>query len=183
VKKYIGVFLICFSVILFSGCRDMSPEAPDTNTEGRTDGSTKDKNTTSDTGDTDSRKMDTNKSTNDTTNNDVIPSSTKYQDGTYTEKGDAWEHGNEEAMVVISDGKIKEVTLRRLDKEGKEVDYEQWTGKEINGKVYPDLKKAREDMANAIVDKQTYDVDSISGATVSSENWKLATKRALEEAK
>ncbi|NSW90715.1 MAG: FMN-binding protein [Firmicutes bacterium] len=107
----------------------------------------------------------------------------RYKDGTFVGVGDKWQYGNEDATVVINDGKIRSINLRRLDTEGNEVDYDNWTGKEINGKLYPNLKKFRKDLADAMIEKQTYEVDAISGATVSSENWKLAVKRALEKAK
>ncbi|WP_423241293.1 FMN-binding protein [Petroclostridium xylanilyticum] len=32
-----------------------------------------------------------------------------------------------------------------------------------------------------MLQKQTYEVDSVTGATISSINWKLAVKRALEK--
>lgn len=113
--------------------------------------------------------------TDDTTN--------KWKDGTYTAEGDEWDYGSENSTVVIEDGRMTEITLRRLDKTGTEVDYETWTGQEIDGKVYPNLKQYKEDMAKKMIDKQSTDVDSIAGATVSSDNWKVATKRALDKAK
>lgn len=106
----------------------------------------------------------------------------KYKDGEYRGEGNPWEYGAEDATVVIKDGKITDITLRRLDKEGNEVNYNDWTGEEKNGKTYPNLKQYRMDLAKEMVDKQTYEVDSISGATVSSDNWKMAVKRALEKA-
>ncbi|WP_432405409.1 FMN-binding protein [Wukongibacter sp. M2B1] len=106
----------------------------------------------------------------------------KYKDGTYEGKGDPWEYGSEDATVVIENEKIEEITLRRLDKEGNEVNYDDWTGQEVDGKTYPNLKQYREDMANEMIEKQSYEVDTISGATVSTNNWKIAVKRALEEA-
>ena len=106
-----------------------------------------------------------------------------YKDGTYDGEGDEWQYGAENATVVISDGKMSEITLRRLDKEGNEVDYDMWTGAEKDGKTYPNLKQHRIDMAQTMIEKETYEVDTITGATISSENWKLAVKRALEKAK
>ncbi len=105
-----------------------------------------------------------------------------YKDGTYDAQGEIREHGSESATVVIENGKIKDIILRRLDTEGNEVDYEQWTGEEVDGKTYPNLKQYRIDLANEMVKEQTYKVDSISGATESSVNWKLAVQRALEKA-
>ncbi|WP_432661868.1 FMN-binding protein [Wukongibacter baidiensis] len=106
----------------------------------------------------------------------------KYKDGTYEGKGDPWEYGSENATVVIADGKMEEITLRRLDKEGNEVNYDDWAGQEVEGKTYPNLKQYRKDIAKEMIEKQTYEVDTISGATVSTGNWKIAVKRALEEA-
>lgn len=106
-----------------------------------------------------------------------------YKDGVYDGAGDKWEYGDENATVEIADGKIKSVILRRLTTEGKEVNYDEWAGQEKEGKVYPNLKQFRIDMADRMIEKQTYDVDTISGATVSCNNWKLAAQRALEKAK
>ncbi|OGO78098.1 MAG: hypothetical protein A2Y23_12150 [Clostridiales bacterium GWB2_37_7] len=105
------------------------------------------------------------------------------KDGTYEGKGDKWQYGDENATVVIAEGKIAQVTLRRLTTEGQEVDYEEWTGVEVGGKVQPNLKQFREDLAQAIIAKQSTEVDDIAGATVSSKNWKVAVERALEQAK
>lgn len=71
----------------------------------------------------------------------------KYKDGTYTGKGDPWQYGSEEAIVEIKDSKITSIILKRLDKEGKEVNYEDWRGQEVGGKVYPNLKQYRMDMS------------------------------------
>ena len=106
-----------------------------------------------------------------------------YKDGTYTAKGEPWQFGQEEAVVTIKNGKISDINLKRLDKAGKELNYNEWTGETKNGKVYPNLKQYRVDMAKRMIDKQSYDVDTISGATVSSKNWKVAVQKALEEAK
>lgn len=106
-----------------------------------------------------------------------------YKDGTYTGAGDPWTNGSEDATVTIKGGKIEGVVLRRLDGTGKEVDYNVFNGGTISGKTYPDLKKFRVDMAKAMVDKQTYNVDTISGATTSTTNWKVAVQRALDKAK
>ncbi|WP_127837434.1 FMN-binding protein [Clostridium prolinivorans] len=113
-----------------------------------------------------------------------IETTDKYKDGTYEGIGDKWEHGQESAIVTIENGKIVKVDLKRLDTNGKEVNYEQWTGqKDASGKVYPNLKQYRIDLANKIIEKQSPDVDVISGATISSKNWKTAVERALDKAK
>lgn len=105
-----------------------------------------------------------------------------YKDGIYTEEGDKWKYGNENATVIINNGKVAGITLRKLDKIGKEVNYDKWVGEKINGSLNPDLNKYRIDIAHKMLEKQTYDVESISGATISSENWKRAVHRALDKA-
>lgn len=110
-------------------------------------------------------------------------STSQWKDGTYKAKGDRWQFGNENATIVISKGKITDVTLRKFTPEEQEVNYDEWTGQEVNGKVRPNLKKYKEDLANAIIEKQSADINDIAGATVSSKNWRLAVKRALEQAR
>lgn len=84
--------------------------------------------------------------------------------------------------MLIQDGKIESIALRRLTTDGDEVDYEEWTGVEVDGRLRPNLKQYREDVAQAMIEKQNYEVDGIAGATVTVNNWKLAVRRALEEA-
>lgn len=128
---------------------------------------------------TDTENNTDNNNTGDTTTDDTM----KWKDGTYTGEGDPWEYGSEDSTVTVKDGRMTDITLKRYDKEGKEVDYEMWTGAEVDGKTYPNLKQYREDMAKKMMDAQSTEVDSIAGATVSCDNWKLATKRALDKAK
>ena len=109
-------------------------------------------------------------------------SATKYKDGSYDEKGDPWAQGQEEAIIIIKDGKIVNVTLMRLDKTGKEIDYSKFDGKVHDGKTYPNLKEFRETLAKKIIEIQSAQVDTISGATVSTGNWKVAAQKALEKA-
>lgn len=106
-----------------------------------------------------------------------------YKDGTYTGAGDPWENGSEDATVTVKGGKIESIILRRLDKTGKEVDYNIFAGQTKDGKTYPNLKKFREDMASAMISKQSANVDTISGATTSTKNWISAVQRALDKAK
>lgn len=108
---------------------------------------------------------------------DVSNSNGAYKDGTYKAAGDKWDFGSEEATVIIKDSKIEEIALQRIDTEGNEVDYKAYH--EMGG---PDLSKARKEVSEAMVKKQTFEVDSISGASISSGNWKIAVERALEKA-
>ena len=106
----------------------------------------------------------------------------EYKDGSYTERGDEWAYGQEEADVVIKDGQIEEVNLKRLDKEGNNVTQD-YQGQEVDGRVYPDLVEAASLMEAEIINNQSTDVDSITGSTISCDNWKVAVDRALENAK
>lgn len=107
----------------------------------------------------------------------------EYIDGVYEGEGNVWKYGKEEATVVIREGRITCIVLRKLDANGKEVNYDEWTGEEINGTIRPNLKEYRLILAERMLEAQTYDVPPIEGAGVSSESWKLAVKRALQKAK
>lgn len=85
--------------------------------------------------------------------------------------------------MTIKGGKITKVILMRLDKQGKEVDYSLFNGKEHDGKVYPDLKQLKELLAAQMVGRQTAQVDTVSGATTTTKNWITAAQRALDEAR
>lgn len=103
-----------------------------------------------------------------------------YKDGVYDEKLKSSNPGYEEAVVTIKGGKIDSIELIRLDDNQVEVNYDDWDGTK-NG--FPNLKKYRVDLANAMIAKQSSDVDSISGATASSNGWKAAVNAALAKAK
>jgi len=104
---------------------------------------------------------------------------TTYKDGTYYGEGEHREYGYEAAEVTIEDGKIVNIVLKRMTAEGEEVNYDEWTGENNR----PNLKQIREDLAQEMIDKQTYEVDAIATATQSCEGWKEAVKNALEDAK
>jgi uncharacterized protein with FMN-binding domain len=105
------------------------------------------------------------------------------KDGVYEAFGDKWKYGQESAVVTISGGKMTNVVLKRLTVEGQEVKYEEWTGKDEGERTRPNLRGYREEMAQRMIDQQTYQVDSITGATVSCDNWKIAVQRAMDKAK
>lgn len=103
-----------------------------------------------------------------------------YKDGTYTGESTKREFGYEAAEVTIEDGKITDIELKRLTPDDTEVDYDEWTGEGEDDK--PNLKQYRIDLANEMIEKQTYEVDAIATATDSSEGWKEAVKNALNQA-
>ncbi|GFN35690.1 FMN-binding protein [Tepidimicrobium xylanilyticum] len=110
----------------------------------------------------------------DTSNGDVT-----YKDGTYIGQGEKREFGYEEAEVTIEGGQITNIVLKRMTPEGEEVDYDEWIGEDGR----PNLKQFRVDMAEEMIEKQSYDVDAIATATETSNGWKDAVKNALEQAK
>jgi uncharacterized protein with FMN-binding domain len=113
--------------------------------------------------------------TNITPNSDAGMLATA-KDGTYETKYKSTKGGYEEAVVTIKDGKFENIELKRLDKKKKEVDYNEWDGTK-NG--YPNLKQYRLDLAKAMIDKQSADVDVTTGATESSNGWKSAVDEVL----
>lgn len=102
-----------------------------------------------------------------------------YKDGVYDIKHKSTKPGYEEAVVTIKDGKIQNIELRRLDQSQKEVNYNDWDGTK-SGR--PNLKRDRIDLAKAMIDKQSTNVDVITGATQSSNGWKAAVADALSKA-
>jgi uncharacterized protein with FMN-binding domain len=103
-----------------------------------------------------------------------------YKDGEYDVKHKSTKGGYEEAVVTIKDSKIQNIELKRLENKQKEVNYNEWDGTKWG---HPNLKQYRLDLAKAMVDKQSADVDVISGATESSKGWKAAVADALAKAK
>ena len=102
-----------------------------------------------------------------------------YKDGTYIGQSEKREFGYEEAEVTVADGKIEDIVLKRMTPEGDEVDYDDWTGETDK----PNLKQFKEDVAEDMLEKQTYEVDTIATATETVTGWKEAVKNALEQAK
>ncbi len=102
-----------------------------------------------------------------------------YKDGTYTGEGEKREFGYELAEVTVKDGEITDIVLKRMNPDGTEVDYDEWTGEDDK----PNLKQFREDVAKEMIEKQDYEVDTVATATQTVEGWKEAVKNALEQAK
>lgn len=107
------------------------------------------------------------------------PENGDYKDGTYIGKSQEREFGYEEAEVTIVDGEITDIVLKRMTPEGEEVDYDEWTGADDK----PNLAQFRKDLAEAMLEKQSHDVDTIATATESTQGWKEAVKDALDQAR
>ena len=107
------------------------------------------------------------------------PGDVTYKDGTYIGQSEKREFGYEEAEVTIEGGKISDIVLKRMTPEGEEVDYDEWTGEGDK----PNLKQFKEDVAKDMLEKQSYEVDTIATATETVNGWKQAVESALEQAK
>lgn len=108
----------------------------------------------------------------------------QYKDGVYPLDGEKGEYGYNAVEVTVEGGKISKVELKRMNPDGTEVNYDEWTGVEANGTTKPNLKQFREDMASQIIEKQsTEGIDTISGATDSTKSWLELVNKALESAK
>jgi uncharacterized protein with FMN-binding domain len=117
---------------------------------------------------------------NNTNNGSNTGQNVEYKDGVYDVKKTSTKFGYEEAIVTIKDSKIESIDLKRLDANQAEINYEEWNGT-TGGR--PNLKQARVDLAAEMVKQQSSEVDAISGATQSSNNWKAAVAEALSKAK
>ena len=107
------------------------------------------------------------------------PTKTPYKDGTFTGKSPITKDGQEEAVVIIKDGKISAVTLKVLDTSGKEINYSMYTGQSIDNKFYPDINSYRMSFAKSIIENQTTNVPEIKEIPEISQNWKVAVDNAL----
>lgn len=99
-----------------------------------------------------------------------------YQDGVYVTYGDAYSKGTEGAKVKIKDGKVADVELLRTSPKLIDRDVR------IN---YSGLWQAYEPIESSLRGKtreQAAEVDVVSGATRSSNGWKLAVDRAFARA-
>ncbi len=104
---------------------------------------------------------------------DAPEATTDLADGTHEGASDASHRGYVSVTLEIDDGEITDVTMREFRGDGSEktpdtYDYEEWV-------------EAYEELPQAVIDAQSADVDAISGATVTSELFKQAVRRALGE--
>jgi len=110
-----------------------------------------------------------------------------YKDGEYAGESSLDEYGGKiKVKITVKGGKIEEVAIENLDKEGKEKDesygkdagqeglYKQAQDSVKNTKLYPDKLKEAQNIDG---------VDSISGATKSYAAFKEAVNNALAAAK
>ena len=125
-----------------------------------TDASSENNSTDSDTSEntTDSQSIEESQATTDGQSNRT--ENTGYQDGTYTGKGTGF-RGETEVSVTVENGEIKDITIDSF------MDDEQF------------FTRARDGIIQKIIQNQDVNVDSISGATFSSNGIKESVANAL----
>ena len=106
-----------------------------------------------------------------------------YKDGIYIGQGNTYSEGSDDATINVESGKIVDIVIRHLDTNGKEIDYTEWTGENINGKTNPNIQKYRADTIKEVLNKQSGDITIIDEINDISSNWKIAINNALEKAK
>ncbi len=99
-----------------------------------------------------------------------------YKNGIYVTWGNAYSKGTEGAKVTITNGKVADLTLMRSSQ--KMIDNDP-------SKNYKEVWSAYEPMKQRLLGKtqaEAAKVDTVSGATRSSEGWKIAVDRAFTRA-
>lgn len=96
-----------------------------------------------------------------------------YKDGTYVGVSDATDRGATRAEIIIKNDKIESVKIVDLDGLGLEKTEEY---------AYEDYHTAIVELADAMQEENTWDVDVVAGATSTSNNAKQAAQRAMEKA-
>ena len=92
-----------------------------------------------------------------------ISDSGSWKDGTYTESAKG-KKGNFDVTVIISEGKISDIQIG-------------------DNKETPDRGgKAIDELPAEMIKGQTYEIDAVSGATITSNGIKDAVARCLEQA-
>ncbi|AIQ67537.1 hypothetical protein PGRAT_07735 [Paenibacillus graminis] len=99
-----------------------------------------------------------------------------YQDGVYVAYGNAYSKGTEGAKVTIKDGKITDIELLRTSP--KLIDR---NARENYSGVWAAYKLMKDRLLGQTRDSAAA-VDAVSGATRSSNGWKLSVDRAFERA-
>lgn len=158
-KKILALALSVLLILSLSACGSKAPAEADKTPATTTETTTTPETTTTDAG--------------------------QYKDGVYNLDGEKGDYGYNSVEVTVEGGKISKVNLKRMNPDGTEVNYDEWTGvKGADGSVKPNLKQFREDIASKIVEKQSADgIDTISGATDSTKTWLELVTKALESAK
>ncbi|NFG27488.1 hypothetical protein JW813_16370 [Clostridium botulinum] len=106
-----------------------------------------------------------------------------YKDGIYIGEGNVYSDGYDDVTLNVERGKIVDLVIRHLDNNGKEINYNEWTGENVNGITNPNIQKYRADTIKEVLASQSADITIISEINDISSNWKVAIEDALEKAK
>jgi uncharacterized protein with FMN-binding domain len=110
-----------------------------------------------------------------------------YNDGTYYGEGNLKNYGKEAAAITISNGQITEVTFKRLDISGNVLlnknSRDLQTGDTRRQFLKEDIYTNVDLLIADVIKKQSYDISIPTKDKELLLNWKLAVKRALEQAK
>lgn len=117
------------------------------------------------------------------------PAKAKYFNGTFMGMSDPTNYGWGLAWVTVENDKIVNVILDEVTpqlKDGRPVydaaNRQVFTLKTSEYPYFP-YHEAKQEIAKRILEKQSYQVDAYTGATVSSKQWAKAVERALDWAK
>jgi uncharacterized protein with FMN-binding domain len=142
-----------------------------------------------------------NQGTNVGYNTNIGTPSENYRDGAYTGYGNMTPTGNQAATVYIKGGRITNVTLDFTDTRGHKIytfgganantmisnGLITGTGNQTDNRTSAvgliGVTADRVNLANAIIQNQTYNVSISGNNTILINNWKLAVRRALDQAK
>ncbi|NLK20843.1 MAG: FMN-binding protein [Epulopiscium sp.] len=113
------------------------------------------------------------------------PVAVKYTDGTYTAEGEADERGWKPVISIeVNDSKITAVDYNEINQEGTEKQNDEEYNKNMKDVVNIGPAEAFPQLEASLVEKQDVDaVDTVSGATGTTESFKNMAKKALETAK
>lgn len=109
-----------------------------------------------------------------------------YKDGTYkAEQPNFDEHGwKGQIEITVKDGKIVSVTYNEVNKDGQLKRDDQQYAENMKAKVNITPKEAYEKLEQQLIEKQDPEkVDTVSGATHTSETFKELAAEALKSAK
>lgn len=109
--------------------------------------------------------------------------STELKDGKYEVEANADEQGNKAVLVVeVKEGKIATVNYNEISEKGNKRDDEEYNNimKEKSGTNPAEFEPALE---KQLVEKQSAEIDGVTGATGSSSKFKAMATKALENAK
>ncbi|HOA82323.1 MAG TPA: FMN-binding protein [Defluviitaleaceae bacterium] len=121
-----------------------------------------------------------------TNDNDGTTTEVSYKDGTYTAEGDDFDdHGWKPVISIeVKDGKITTVDYDEVNENGDSKETNEEYNQNMKDKSGIGPAEAIPQLEEALVEKQAVDsVDTVTGATSTSNSFKAIANKALETAK